>query len=538
MNTITRKDLKLPKVVLLQNTSDFTKFEEVLRTLCEKFLSHDWDWTFRVGGKVQREIEMSDPENVGLKIIQQSRNNNNNNYNNNERDPFHERNENFFYTPQTNRYTTKTEIKTETRGRAPPPPPPRNHVSKGVANAMGKRGWEIDRLRQTEDERFFNIHRNEFESKELLGIRKEIWEWVVMCVEGEEKNLFCTHLVREVDKWDIHLLFRNVRDFLHTENYKEYGTRLEKYFTAQPKAGEDIFTYISRIDKYREEIEHLQHLAQDAGETLAMPKFYRVWKILSAVEKYPEYRVFTDKVQQMTPQEWVKLNPETVRQELHKIHSNKTQLQTTNNEREVALVMRVPPPPPQSVVQRGGREGRGHTVTHNTQHKTRTPTPSKYPVSEQLKHFNCPEGECLGHFRYGKCPRAQRGRPCSFLHTQTVVDNSESKSFGRSRSISPVVPTRTHSHSHSPNTNHPRTYSQSPTHSPSQSRQGGIQSEGVCEKCGHVHSGMCYWSKRCFVCGGLHAAKVCRKNQTTVSFGSQGRERRNSVRGALCGVVH
>jgi hypothetical protein len=530
-NVITRKDLKLPKWVFLQNTSDFTKFEETLRTLCEKFLSHDWDWTFRVGGKVQREIEHTDPDNVSLKIIHGG-------------NIFTER-EDIFQTPRPHSSYFKTESKTEGKGDVdntprrvpPPPPPPPPTVSKGVAQALGKRGWEINKLKQEEDERFYNIHKNEFEPKEVLGIRKEIWDWAVVCVQGEQKNLFCSHLVREVDKWDIHQLFRNVRDFLHTENYKEYGNRLERYFTAQIKESEDIFTYISRLDKYREEIEHLEHLAHEAGETLVMPKFFRVWKILSAVERFPEYRVFTDKVQQMAPTDWVKLNPEQVRTELHKIHSNKTQLQTktneSTNERDFVLVARrAPPPPPSHSPQAGGREGRP-TQQHTQQTQTpRTPTPRKYTVNDQLKYFNCPEGVCLGYFKFGRCPRALKGKPCSFLHTHTKVERKENmntENVGRSRSLSPVFNTRVHSHS--PHRSHtPNSRPHTPTRIQGGGVQsGGVQSGGVCGKCGRTHGGVCLWSKRCFQCGGLHAAKVCRKNQTTTTtFGSQ-RERRNSV---------
>ena len=43
---------------------------------------------------------------------------------------------------------------------------------------------------------------------------------------------------------------------------------MERFFTARPKEGEDIFSFMSRMDKYEEEIGHLQHLALEAGETL------------------------------------------------------------------------------------------------------------------------------------------------------------------------------------------------------------------------------------------------------------------------------
>ena len=79
----------------------------------------------------------------------------------------------------------------------------------------------------------------------MVGVRKEIWEWMVLSLEGEHKTLFCAHLVRECDKWDIQQLYKTVKDFLHTENYREYGERMERFFTARPKEGEDIFSFMS-----------------------------------------------------------------------------------------------------------------------------------------------------------------------------------------------------------------------------------------------------------------------------------------------------
>ena len=119
---------------------------------------------------------------------------------------------------------------------------------------LGKRDWQIAKLRDGE-EKFFKADTNTFEERELLGMRKEIWEWMVLSLEGEHKTLFCAHLVR--DKWDIQQLYKTVREFLHTENYREYEERMERFFTARPKEGEDIFSFMSRMDKYEEEITHL-----------------------------------------------------------------------------------------------------------------------------------------------------------------------------------------------------------------------------------------------------------------------------------------
>ena len=66
------KSVKIPKVVYLNLPSDFRKFEESLKTVAEKYLSPAWEWTFKVGGKVQREIERKDPKNEGIYVIKRT----------------------------------------------------------------------------------------------------------------------------------------------------------------------------------------------------------------------------------------------------------------------------------------------------------------------------------------------------------------------------------------------------------------------------------------------------------------------------------
>ena len=61
--TTERMDFHLPKPVFLKTPADFKPFEESLKLLCERYLSLDWEWSFRVGGKVQQEMEENDPQN-------------------------------------------------------------------------------------------------------------------------------------------------------------------------------------------------------------------------------------------------------------------------------------------------------------------------------------------------------------------------------------------------------------------------------------------------------------------------------------------
>ena len=487
------KSMKAPKAVFMAAPADFAKFEDNLKMFAEKYLSPNWEWTFKVNGKVQQEIQRKEPENEGLRFILK-------NEGGESKHEIHS-----YSTPVTVRSSA---LRADSGPRIPPPPP---GISSVVADALGKRHWQVAKLKESDD-RFFKADTNTFEERGLLGVRKEIWEWMILCIEGEHKTLFCAHLVRECDKWDVQQLYKAVKDFLQTENYREYGERMERFFTARPKEGEDIFSFMSRMDKYEEEIGHLQFLAEEAGETLKMPKFCRVWKILSAVEKYPEYRVFTDKVQQMAPKDWIAISVDQIRQELHKIHSNKVSLYSEKKEKQTSFYSaRSPPPLPAQSRPNGGAgdqrprnasKGRSHTPAQRGAHPRDSRSPSRHGVADKLKHYSCPEGECLGYFRSGKCPRKELGKPCIFKHTPAAGNEANA----RSRSVSPVYPQGVHT-------------------------QGVPQAwKEQCSKCGEGHAlATCTWSKQCFECGGMHAVKVCRKKGRTTQFGAPSRERRNSV---------
>ena len=158
----------------------------------------------------------------------------------------------------------------------------------------------------------------------------------------------------------------------------------------------------------------------------------------------------------------------------------------------------------------GGRENfGGRRESFSGPPGKRSDTPRKYPVSEQLKHFNCPEGECLGFFRHGKCPRQNKGKPCSFKHTPNTQGRGLSREGGRSSSKSPVPQARSLTPS-------PRT------------QVGGVGSGVTCGKCGNVHKGVCLFTNGVTVMGGITPQR-CEKQYTTVTFGSGDRNRRNSV---------
>jgi len=97
-------------------------------------------------------------------------------------------------------------------------------------------------------------------------------------------------------------------------------------------------------------------------------------------------------------------------------------------------------------------------------------------VAQQLAHFNCPQGTCLGYFRFGLCPRASKGKSC-FYNTREKMKQGRVTS-DRSMSRSPVSP-----------------------------RVSNTQ----CDRCGLYHSDVCKWRQACYECGGMHAKSKKRK---------------------------
>jgi hypothetical protein len=272
-----------------------------------------------------------------------------------------------------------------------------------------------------------------------------------------------------------------------------------------------------------------------------IPRFFQVWKVLSGLEQYPEYRVYTEKVQQMEPKQYITLSLADMRGELHKLHSNKVQLENKQDKPEVVGYKVDVGVKPNTHSGKGPGEGRGwetvgrdrrdrapsathNSSQHNTQHKSRSLTPRKFPIQTTLEHFKVPEGECMGHFTHGKCPRISKGKPCHFNHTKQQQKPQQQQQ-----------PTVTFHPQHRDNslknqyqTNNYRTSTSSSPVPPhiQRTQSRGVSTGGVCQTCGNFHGGPCLWNKRCYNCGGTHSIKVCTKTPTIQRYGG---ERRRSV---------
>ena len=158
-----------------------------------------------------------------------------------------------------------------------------------LAKVLRKKQREIEKVNKSE-ETFVKADKRVFEEQEFLSERKEIWDWMVLCFKGEKKNLFCVPLVRKVAERDISQLFTQVKNFRHTKNNREYGTKLDNFDFCKPQKTNDIFSLVAQLDKYEKELERMEHLALEVVESMILPKFYMVHKILTGVDQFPNTR--------------------------------------------------------------------------------------------------------------------------------------------------------------------------------------------------------------------------------------------------------
>lgn len=268
---------------------------------------------------------------------------------------------------------------------------------------------------------------------------------------------------------------------------------------------------------------------------MKIPKFFHVWKVLSGLEKYPEYRIYTEKIQQMEPKEYIRLKIPEIRAELHKLHSNKVQMEHKGETQNVVgLSVLGKPHGEWETVGRDKRQKTPERQNKTQPYKHRSVTPRKYPIETTLKHYQVPEGECMGYFTHGKCPRLSKNKPCHFSHTQQSHkrEPSQPREHSQVRFHTPQNNYRSNSLKNKHNQNNYRTSISSspvtPQHYSSQQRVSsrGVSSGGVCGTCGNTHGGKCLWNKRCYNCGGIHSVKVCLKTTTIQKYGGN---RRNSV---------
>ena len=166
--------------------------------------------------------------------------------------------------------------------------------SGAVQDVLGLGGWEIG---EDLEQKFYRFDKKDFETPEHMGARKRFWDFMVGSVTGPDPHqpLFCAHLVKQSDKYDIKHLFKLVTEFLTRENFQTVGTKIEKFFSIRPQNNESIFSFITRVRESVSQIERSDHIAQSVGESVKIPKKFVLWKILGALSRYEQYKFFCAK---------------------------------------------------------------------------------------------------------------------------------------------------------------------------------------------------------------------------------------------------
>ena len=119
--------------------------------------------------------------------------------------------------------------------------------------------------------------------------------------QNPDKPLFCAHIIKQTDRYDVALLFKNILSFLNAQNFQEYGLVLENFFSLERKKTEDIFSFFTRIQESVREVEKLEHLAAEVGEEVRIPRFMIVWKMLRAVAAEERFSFFTNALMKRKP---------------------------------------------------------------------------------------------------------------------------------------------------------------------------------------------------------------------------------------------
>ena len=109
--------------------------------------------------------------------------------------------------------------------------------------------------------------------------------------------------MREVDKWDISQLLHTSEEFFHTENYLESDEReLENFFSCKPEGKEDIFSFISRLDKFTEiDRENGSFSPGRRGDCHPCQILHGTLNFDLVLNNFPEYKIFLKTQYNMLP---------------------------------------------------------------------------------------------------------------------------------------------------------------------------------------------------------------------------------------------
>ena len=254
-------------------------------------------------------------------------------------------------------------------------------VSPLVSSVLGIR--KADAEQDVSRSLFFDGEKGELEHVSLGPRRRVLWEWMVRSVSGERGDLFCSHLVDVADRFDVVHLLVLLEDFVHSDNVQVFGEKLQQFFSATPKEGEDIFTFISRLSSGIKDIERLNEIVGESGtEQIKVPNFIVVWKIFQAVRKYPQFDFFFRSKLVQKPREWLTLTPDSLVAELNSYTTNTRDLEKTE------------------------KEGKANFTAVG---------PSR-GMAKRGQFSRAPRGVCRSFFNTGTCDFIKAGFRCKFSH--------------------------------------------------------------------------------------------------------------------------
>jgi len=157
-----------------------------------------------------------------------------------------------------------------------------------------------------------------FEKEEFFPARKRVWAWAVECLEGPVKNkkIFCSHLVAEVDPFDLAALFQRVHDFCKVENIQLFSEKMEKFFSARPVyPTETLFQFFERMSTLKKEIDRLEV----GGVKGLLSEQLLSWKLFQAIPLYPHLSFYYQNLLLQSTGELMKKSPVEILQETQEV---------------------------------------------------------------------------------------------------------------------------------------------------------------------------------------------------------------------------
>lgn len=243
------------------------------------------------------------------------------------------------------------------------------------------------------------------ETTAVRSARTQMWEWMTKCLmKGTSPGPF-SHLVDEVNKYDVAGLFLLIKQSCDVQNVFTTHDTIMDFWNAEPERSESIFAYFTRLEQLCNRIafRNREVLGADLDQKLSeVNKHFLVVKMLkvTAHQQYGQYKGFVEKLKTQTQDTWMRYTVESLKAELRVIHDSGLTSQSKNYAHQA-----------QATPSNGGdRKGR---TRQRERGDSRGPDRSR---SASRAPSDCPKGICWDYWGTGVCPYSNDGRVCAFKH--------------------------------------------------------------------------------------------------------------------------